>query len=74
MTNHPSIYSNRKATAAFTLIELILAIGIFAIVMVAINTAFFAALRLRQHSSEALEEALPLEHALSLLRQDLVNA
>jgi len=59
---------------AFTLIEVILALGIFAIVMVAINTAFFAALRLRQHSSEMLEETLPLNHALSLLRRDLINA
>src|SRR5262245_45785382 len=59
---------------AFTLIEVILALGIFAIVMAAINTAFFAALRLRQRSSEALEQALPLDYALSVLRRDLINA
>lgn len=59
---------------AFTLIEVILALGIFAIVMVAINTAFFAALRLRQRSTEALEQALPVEHALDILRRDLINA
>lgn len=58
----------------FTLIEVILALGIFAIVMVAINTAFFAALRLRQRSSEALEESLPVDHALEILRRDLINA
>ena len=59
---------------AFTLIEVILALGIFAIVMVAMNTAFFAALRLRQRSSERLDQTLPLNHALSLLRRDLINA
>jgi len=67
-------YSGNREREAFTLIEVILAIGIFAIVMVAINTAFFAALRLRQRSTEALEEALPLDHALTLLRRDLMNA
>jgi type II secretion system protein J len=49
-------------------------LGIFAIVMVAINTAFFAALRLRQRSSERLDQTLPLNHALSVLRRDLINA
>ncbi len=63
-----------KRASGFTLIEVILAVGIFAIVMVAINTAFFAALRLRQRSSDSLEQSLPLDHALSLLRADLLNA
>ena len=58
---------------AFTLIEVILAVGIFSIVLVAINTAFFAALRLRQKTSDALEQRLPLDHALSLMRRDLMN-
>jgi type II secretion system protein J len=70
----PQNTSSRKGLCAFTLIEVILAIGIFAIVMVAINTAFFAALRLRQHSTEALEQALPLDHTLEVLRRDLINA
>ncbi len=48
--------------------------AIFALVLVAINTAFFASLRLRQRSSDALEEKLPLAHALSVLRRDLQNA
>ncbi|HVV73992.1 MAG TPA: prepilin-type N-terminal cleavage/methylation domain-containing protein, partial [Verrucomicrobiae bacterium] len=74
MKTHARNQRPGEAAVGFTLIELILAVGIFAIVMVAINTAFFAALRLRQHSSDALEESLPLDHALSVLRQDLVNA
>lgn len=59
---------------AFTLIEVILAIAIFAIVLVAMNTAFFAALRLRQKTSEAVESTRPLNHGLALLRRDLQNA
>ncbi|HTL59055.1 MAG TPA: type II secretion system protein GspJ [Candidatus Limnocylindrales bacterium] len=58
----------------FTLIEVILAIGIFAIVLVAMNTAFFAALRLRQKTSDAVESSRPLTHGLALLRHDLQNA
>lgn len=70
------LYGRRETwrSGAFTLIEVILALGIFAIVMVAINTAFFAALHLRQRSSQMLDETLPLNQALSLLRRDLVNA
>jgi type II secretion system protein J len=59
---------------AFTLIEMLLALGIFAIVLVAINTALFAGLRLRQRASEVLDQALPLDHALLLLRRDFANA
>ena len=62
------------AKIAFTLIEVILAVGIFALVLVAINTAFFASIRLRQRTSDVLEEKLPLAHALSVLRRDLQNA
>jgi type II secretion system protein J len=58
---------------AFTLLEVILALGIFAVVLVAINTAFFAALRLRQRTTENLEQTLPLNQALSTLRRDLQN-
>lgn len=63
-----------RGAAGFTLIEVILAIGIFAIVMVSINTAFFAALRLRQKTSETIENSLPLTQALGSLRRDLQNA
>src|SRR5262249_37072410 len=62
-----------RATA-FTLIEVILAIAIFAIVLVAVDTAFFAALRLRQKTSDAVESTRPLNHGLALLRRDLQNA
>ena len=66
--------NRRSSSNAFTLIEVILALGIFAVVLVAINTAFFAALRLRQRTSETLDQALPLDRALAVLRRDLQNA
>ncbi len=64
----------RTACSAFTLIEVILAVGIIAIALVAINTAFFAAVRLRQKTSEQIEQSRPVEQALAVLRRDLLNA
>jgi type II secretion system protein J len=63
-----------RTRAAFTLLEVLLALGIFSIVLVAMNTAFFAAIHLRQRTSEVLEQSLPLEQALTFLRRDLQNA
>jgi type II secretion system protein J len=71
--NSPMLSPKGGTPNAFTLIEVILALGIFALVLVSISTAFFAALRLRQKTSERIEEGLPLTHALSVLRRDLQN-
>jgi hypothetical protein len=51
-----------------------LAAAIFSIILVAINTVFFAAIRLRQRTTEMLEESLPLNQALTFIRRDLQNA
>ncbi len=56
---------------AFTLIEMILAVGIAAIVLVAINAVFFAALHLRDVTQAAVDEATPVDLALTILRRDL---
>lgn len=60
-----------RLVRAFTLIELILAIGITAIVLVAINAVLFSALRLRESTSNAVEASLPEQQALTTLRRDL---
>ena len=53
--------------SAFTLLELLLAILIFAIVLSAIHGVFFTALRLRDRTSNAIERSLPhLERACGL--------
>jgi type II secretion system protein J len=64
----------RTAARAFTLIEVLLAIGIFAIVLVAINTVFYGALRLRAATTRAVDEAVPLNQAFAILRRDLQGA
>ncbi|MDE3099542.1 MAG: GspJ family type II secretion system protein [Verrucomicrobiota bacterium] len=59
---------------AFTLIEMILAIGVAALVLAAINAVFFAALRLRDATQAAVDGAAPVEQALSVMGRDLACA
>jgi len=58
-------------TAAFTLIEMILAIGVAAIVLIAANAVFFTALHLRDATSDAVDAASPIDQSLTILRRDL---
>jgi prepilin-type N-terminal cleavage/methylation domain-containing protein len=60
-----------NAARAFTLIEVLLAVAVFAIVLGAINSVFFGALRLRNKTTEILEAAVPLQHALTIIQHDL---
>lgn len=66
-TNRPT----RRGSRAFTLIELILGVGIMAIVMIAINAVLFSAMRLRERTTATVDESLPVQQTLSLLRRDL---
>jgi hypothetical protein len=56
------------------LIELILAVGVTAIVLVAINAVFFSAMRLHQGATDSVEESLPVQQTLATLRFDLQGA
>ncbi len=64
----------RKAVRAFTLIEVLLAVGIFAIVLFAINTVFFSALKLERATSRVVDARLPLNQAFAILQRDLQGA
>ena len=44
---------------ALTLIEMILAIGVAAMVLIAVNTALFASLRLRDATTNVVDSAAP---------------
>jgi type II secretion system protein J len=57
--------------SAFTLLEMILAVGVAAIVLAAVSAAFFTALHLQASTQEAVEEATPVDQALSVIRRDL---
>jgi type II secretion system protein J len=67
----PRLFSSRPR--AFTLIEVLIAVAAFAIVLAAINSVFYSALRLRNKAALAVEEALPREHALAIIKRDLAN-
>ena len=56
---------------AFTLVEVLLSLAICAIVLVAINAVFATAIRLRERTTAAVEEGLPLDRALETLQEDL---
>ncbi|MCI0537454.1 MAG: prepilin-type N-terminal cleavage/methylation domain-containing protein, partial [Verrucomicrobiales bacterium] len=58
---------------AFTLLELLIAVVAFAIVLAAINTVFYAALRLRNKSAESFERSRPIEQAMAIIKRDLAN-
>lgn len=62
-----------RSTRAFTLIEILLAVAVFAIVLVAIHVVFHGALRLRNKVTARLEAAVPLEHALAIIQHDLAG-
>ena len=62
---------SESARRGFTLIELMLSIALFAVVLAAINGVLYGALRLRNKTVRSLDLALPLEHALQVLRRDL---
>ncbi|HOX57795.1 MAG TPA: type II secretion system protein GspJ [Candidatus Paceibacterota bacterium] len=59
---------------AFTLIEMLLAVAICAIVLVAINGVFATAVRLRDKTAEAIEDSLPINRSFEILCRDLRGA
>lgn len=56
---------------AFTLIEMILAVSIAALVLIVINAVFFTSLRLRDETSEMVDAASPVDSAVTFLKRDL---
>ncbi|HEY1787463.1 MAG TPA: GspJ family type II secretion system protein [Verrucomicrobiae bacterium] len=56
---------------AFTLIEMILAIGVAAIVLVTISSVFFAAIRLRNDTQDFVDAATPVDQTMAIMKRDL---
>ncbi len=63
--------ANPASRHGFTLIELLLAVFIFGIVLAAINTVFYGALRLQARTCAALDASQAVNNALLLMRRDL---
>src|SRR4051812_39356579 len=60
--------------SAFTLMEVMLAMAVSAIVLAAIGGIFFSAVRLRERTTAMLDAAAPLHQALGVMRNDLRGA
>jgi type II secretion system protein J len=58
-------------THAFTLIEMVLAIGVAAIVLIAVNAVLFTSLHLREVTADTVDAATPVDQAVTFLRRDL---
>jgi type II secretion system protein J len=58
---------------AFTLIEVLLAVTVFAVVLAAIHMVFYGAVRLRNKTTSDLEAAMPLQLTLAIMKRDLAN-
>jgi len=65
------VLNKLAADNAFTLIEMILAIGVAAIVLITISTVFFAAIRLRDATQNVVDNARPVDLALAVMKRDL---
>jgi type II secretion system protein J len=64
---------HRPRARSFTLIEVLLAVVVFSIVLAAIHMVFYGAIRLRNKTTLALENAAPLRHTLAIIKRDLAN-
>jgi type II secretion system protein J len=73
LSGHSIISRGHSARGGFTLIEVLIATTIMAIVMVSMHSVFLGALRMRERTAQVLENALPVEEALRSMQRDLSN-
>ena len=66
-TNH----SIRRGRHGFTLMELVLAMAVCAIVLAGVSGVFFSAVRLRDSTTQAVDDAAPIQRTLTILHGDL---
>lgn len=71
--NAPQPTSQPARHRAFTLLEVLLATAVAAVVLVAVQGVLAGAIRLRQQATRTTDHAYPLERALAILRQDLAH-
>jgi type II secretion system protein J len=59
------------ARAGFTLLEILLALAVSGIVLSVVTTVYFSALQLRNRTAQSFDDALPLQHAVMVMKRDL---
>lgn len=65
--------AKRAGSSGFTLMEILLAFAVSAIVLSVITTVYFGALRLRNRTMASYDDALPLQHTLIVLKRDVAG-
>lgn len=71
---HPTPGRPRNAQArAFTLLELLIAVAVFAVVLLAMHGVFYGAIQLRNRTAGSVDAAGPVEFTMARLRRDLQN-
>lgn len=70
MTRRRSRLTGRRA---FTLLELLIATAVGAVVLLVINATFFSALRLHTATHDRIDQDLELQRALAIIRRDLTG-
>lgn len=68
---HASIPPRRDG--AFTLLEVLVTIAIFAILLAAIDGLLFGAIRLQTRMQDAIDEALPTDRAVTIIKRDIAG-
>ena len=71
--SEPHVHRASRGQKGFTLLELLLATAIGAIVLLVINSTFFAALRLHNTTHEKIDHDLVLQRTLGIVRKDLAG-
>lgn len=66
-------HSRSGARGGFTLLELIIAMAVGAVVLLVIQTTFFGALRLHNTTHERIDTDLALQRALGIIRRDFAG-
>ena len=67
------VHRAHRGTGGFTLLELLLATAIGAIVLLVVNSTFFAALRLHNTTHEKIDRDLVLQRTLNIMRRDFAG-
>ncbi|MEN9401881.1 MAG: hypothetical protein RL091_584, partial [Verrucomicrobiota bacterium] len=65
--------STTSSPRGFTLLELLVATSVAAIVLLVINATFFGALRLHNTTHDRIEQDLVLQRALGLIQRDVAG-
>ncbi len=73
MSDRAQRYLHAGAPRGFTLIEVLLAMAIFTVLVGALYSVFYGALRLRERTFEVTEAALPKDYIATIVKRDLTS-